>query len=99
MSTIGCSTCIEAFTPESEVSTTPCNHVFHTNCLTLWLETGVRKSCPKCRKPCEVKQLCKIFFSAVEDESKSDALQADLKCIELTEKKSKIGKKGRGSHL
>ena len=92
MSSIGCTICIEAFTPDCEVSTTPCNHLFHTHCLTEWIETG-RKNCPKCRKPCKINQLRKIFFSAVEDQNKSDALQPDLKCIELTEKLQKTERK------
>ena len=91
MSSIGCSTCFEAFTPECEVSTTPCNHLFHTNCITEWIETG-RKNCPKCRKPCKINQLRKIFFCTVADQNKSDALQADLEFIELTEKIRKLEK-------
>ena len=86
MSSIGCSTCFEAFTPECEVSTTPCNHLFHTNCITEWIETG-RKNCPKCRKPCKINQLRKIFFSTVHDQNKSFKCHV---CLVLLENQSAL---------
>ena len=43
-----CTICVEFFSPESEISLTPCGHFFHSTCIKNWLE--IRKSCPQCRK-------------------------------------------------
>ena len=46
---IACSTCLESFTSISDISTTSCGHVFHTNCIKKWMENGSNQ-CPQCRK-------------------------------------------------
>ena len=85
---IACSTCMESFTAKCNVSSTPCGHVFHTNCIMAWLQTDQNK-CPQCRKWCTIGQIHKIHFSEVKND---DALQADLKCIELVEEKQRLEK-------
>lgn len=43
----GCSICAQE--GESNFTLLPCNHVFHTNCIRIWL-TGFNSSCPICRQ-------------------------------------------------
>ena len=46
-----CSICLEAFEfNKSQVSVTPCKHIFHFDCLKNWLETEVvNPQCPNCK--------------------------------------------------
>ena len=46
-----CSICLEAFEyNKSQVSITPCKHIFHFDCLKNWLETEVlNPHCPNCK--------------------------------------------------
>ena len=67
-----CSTCLESFNLRSDVSTTPCGHVFHTDCIEKWLQSG-KNQCPQCRKPCEQNRLIKLYFS--ESESENDLVR------------------------
>ena len=62
---VECSTCLESFTSKCDISTTPCGHVFHTECMRKWLIN--EKSCPQCRKPCTEKQMIKIYFSGSDE--------------------------------
>jgi len=41
-----CSICLENI--EENIYCTPCNHKFHSNCITIWLEKSTK--CPCCRK-------------------------------------------------
>ena len=41
-----CSICLESIVKINEV-TKPCEHTFHTECITRWLENN--RSCPLCR--------------------------------------------------
>ncbi|ESW32286.1 hypothetical protein PHAVU_002G309300 [Phaseolus vulgaris] len=46
-----CSVCMEGFTRhnrDGENKRVPCGHVYHSNCITLWLEHC--SSCPLCRR-------------------------------------------------
>nr|KYP61665.1 E3 ubiquitin-protein ligase rnf12-B [Cajanus cajan] len=46
-----CSVCMEGFTlrnTDEENKRVPCGHVYHSNCITLWLEHC--NSCPLCRR-------------------------------------------------
>lgn len=43
-----CSICLEDFTEEVIVRQTRCGHVFHSHCLTQWLERPARR-CPLCQ--------------------------------------------------
>ena len=58
---IYCSICLESFTSISDISTTPCGHVFHTGCITKWLTEN--SNCSHCRKPCKIQQIIKLYFS------------------------------------
>ena len=58
---IACSTCLESFTSRCDISTTPCGHVFHTGCITRWLNGN--NNCSQCRKGCEIGQIIKLYFS------------------------------------
>lgn len=42
-----CVICLEDFDSRAEVSTTPCSHSFHSQCITQWLEKS--HLCPICR--------------------------------------------------
>ena len=43
-----CTICCDKFViGESQVSVTPCSHVFHSECLEKWFE--FKKECPNCR--------------------------------------------------
>ncbi|KAJ0971470.1 hypothetical protein J5N97_019429 [Dioscorea zingiberensis] len=42
-----CVICLESFVPNEQVLVTPCNHVFHHDCLVPWLKS--QGKCPVCR--------------------------------------------------
>ena len=86
MMNIACSTCLESFTSGCDISTTPCGHVFHTGCITRWL--NVNTDCSQCRKGCELGQLVKLFFS----ESQS-AIEESLTINMLEQKSLKLEEK------
>uniref|UniRef100_A0A8C5WJ51 RING-type domain-containing protein n=1 Tax=Leptobrachium leishanense TaxID=445787 RepID=A0A8C5WJ51_9ANUR len=50
-----CAVCLEDFKVKEELGLCPCNHAFHSKCLTKWLE--VRNSCPMCNKMISVTSL------------------------------------------
>lgn len=93
---INCSTCLELLTPSCELSSAPCGHVFHSDCINKWLETG-KKNCPQCRSKCSFNQLRRIFFTEGVDisqdvdantlQNKLDSVTFQLRCCE-TEKKN-----------
>ena len=41
-----CTICLLQYTEESK-KTTECNHIFHNECIKIWLQTNI--SCPLCR--------------------------------------------------
>ena len=57
-----CSTCLESFTSRSDISTIICGHVFHTDCIGKWLQSG-RDNCPQCRKSLMGHPTIKLYFS------------------------------------
>ena len=59
---VACSTCLDSLTLESGISATPCGHVFHTDCITKWIESG-QNNCSQCRAECQKKNIVKLFFS------------------------------------
>ena len=63
-----CSTCLGSFTSISNISTTPCGHVFHTDCIEKWLQNG-SNSCSQCRKNIDEKQITKLYFSESQSEN------------------------------
>ena len=44
---VSCSICINDINVESSFATDPCNHVFHRECIQIWLNDN--DSCPNCR--------------------------------------------------
>ena len=54
-----CAICLESFTSSCEVSSTPCGHLFHSNCLSKSV-TGTRPKCPTCRQECR-KNIHRVF--------------------------------------
>lgn len=88
MMNIACSTCLELFTTECDVSTTPCGHVFHTGCITRWLNEN--PDCFQCHKTCKIGQIIKLFFTenqcAIEEQIA--ILDLKVKSLELEEKSS-----------
>ena len=71
---IACPTCLNPFTLECDISATQCGHVFHTNCIRKWRQTG-KKTCPQCRENCTT---IKLFFSATESGKESNTVQSEL---------------------
>ena len=72
---IACSTCLESFTPECDVSTTPCGHVFHTKCINRWIKNE-KNDCPQCRQSCSLNDLMKIYFSGTKTIDKEPTTQS-----------------------
>jgi len=93
---VNCSTCLELLSPSCELSSAPCGHVFHSNCIATWLETG-KNSCPQCRSKCNSKQLRRIYFTEGVDvssqldsnalQNKLDSLTFQVRCSETEKKK------------
>ena len=48
-----CSICLEDVTSKGSSRKLKCGHMFHSNCLSMWLNSGNEKAhcCPMCRKP------------------------------------------------
>lgn len=42
-----CAICLEDFVPKQEVLVTPCNHMFHDDCIIRWIKSNGQ--CPVCR--------------------------------------------------
>ena len=88
MMNIACSTCLESFTSGCDISTTPCGHVFHTGCITKWLNKN--RNCSQCRKHCIIQQIIKLYFS----ESQT-ALDENITLNELEQKRLKLEDKSQ----
>ena len=58
---LNCSTCLETLNKDSDTSSTPCGHVFHTPCITEWLYNG-NTCCPHCRSACVADKLRQIHL-------------------------------------
>ena len=85
---IACPTCLNPFSMYCDISATHCGHLFHTNCVTKWLQTG-KKSCPSCRENCTLKKLIKLYLLSTGNVKKRDAIQADLDRAESETKRLK----------
>ena len=48
-----CVICQEDFKNKEKLKITPCEHIFHPQCISKWLETEcIRPTCPSCRHDC-----------------------------------------------
>ena len=65
---IACSTCLGSLTSRSDVSTIPCGHVFHTNCIEKWVQNG-HSQCSQCRKDFRNGEIIKLYFSESQSEN------------------------------
>ncbi|ORY22957.1 hypothetical protein BCR39DRAFT_550245 [Naematelia encephala] len=45
-----CSVCHDEYEPDTKIAMTPCDHMYHRNCLETWLQTSNGTSCPMCRR-------------------------------------------------
>ena len=81
-----CSTCLGSFTSISDISTTQCGHVFHTDCIEKWLENG-SNSCSQCRKELRNNQIIKLYFSEGQSEN---ILITELEDAKLEETKGRL---------
>ena len=106
MNNIACSICLESFTRNCDISTVPCGHVFHYNCIFKWIGNG-NKHCSQCQKTCLIEQIIKLFFSENKESVESahnaqhelenenlklkKALQIEnKKCLDVQEEKAKL---------
>ncbi|KAL1512537.1 hypothetical protein ABEB36_002118 [Hypothenemus hampei] len=58
---ICCVICSDLFTPNSDMYSTPCGHIFHYTCLSHWLENS--KTCPQCRAKVYSKSLVRLYIN------------------------------------
>ena len=61
-----CAICLESFTSSCEVSSTPCGHLFHSNCLQLTVNPtnlGVI-TCPTCRNHFRWQNIHRVYLQA-----------------------------------
>ena len=63
-----CPICIDTIDAKSQVVSTPCGHVFHSNCMETWIAQG-KKNCPQCRKVCERQNIRPIFLPFSDQEN------------------------------
>ena len=58
-----CPTCYEPLISDSKnyIVTTPCGHLFHTNCVQSWIATG-NQTCPQCRSNISKDKLLRIYL-------------------------------------
>jgi hypothetical protein len=96
-----CTTCLELLSPSDELSSVPCGHVFHTQCILQWLETG-KSNCPQCRTSCRERELRRIYMNEAMDatltqggsgpdtsalQNKIDSLAFEVRCVNTDKKK------------
>jgi len=46
-----CAICLEAIRPQQSVTTLPCKHEYHRQCISKWLKSTEAASCPQCKAP------------------------------------------------
>ena len=65
-----CPTCWDPIDAESQVVSTMCGHVFHSDCIETWIDKGMN-NCPQCRNEISRKTIRPIFLP-FSDRSLSD---------------------------
>ncbi|GFS55779.1 hypothetical protein TNIN_307601 [Trichonephila inaurata madagascariensis] len=96
-----CIICSERLKSEIEIVSVLCGHVFHSDCLSKWLESS--ETCPECRKPVSSKDITKLHLniddndgceSTADLQTRVDDLKAELeeknKELESAEKTLKV---------
>ena len=76
-----CSICLDQFNQKSDVSSTPCGHLFHSNCISKSL-VFTKNECPQCRANCS-RNVHKVFLQCEPEshdnfQSKHPLLQWEL---------------------
>ena len=77
MSVSTCSVCIGDIFEGSSFSTDPCNHMFHRDCLQIWLND--HDTCPNCRVTINRHTECPIINQLREKQVVDQGLILDLK--------------------
>uniref|UniRef100_H2ZCG0 RING-type domain-containing protein n=1 Tax=Ciona savignyi TaxID=51511 RepID=H2ZCG0_CIOSA len=68
-----CVICTDYFDVETDISVTPCGHLFHALCLNTWLTTNSgKKTCPQCRTHISMKQIVGKIYLNLPHEEKDD---------------------------
>ena len=64
-----CPTCFEPLISDSKnyIVSTPCGHLFHTNCVQAWIDTG-NQTCPQCRSIISKDKLLRIYLQPTESD-------------------------------
>ncbi|XP_068182325.1 E3 ubiquitin-protein ligase RNF103 [Antennarius striatus] len=78
-----CVVCLENFVAEELLMSLPCGHVFHQQCIVVWLAAG-RHCCPVCRWPSYKKKQKKAPQSSSTQSSQQDASTNPLGSPPLT---------------
>ena len=64
-----CPTCFESLVSDSQnyIVSTQCGHLFHTNCVQSWMDTG-NQTCPQCRSIISKDKLIRIYLQSTESD-------------------------------
>ena len=84
MSAISCLICYECYFPSSDVSSTPCGHLFHSKCIRKWFQSNDKNECPQCKNKVKNCEIQKIYFSGAEfgdEKEENDSAQRLLETI------------------
>lgn len=71
--------CKEDILKKAYITTIPCGHVFHLNCLETWI--NINKNCPICRKKYAAKHIQLLYLPLRLDED-FDNMDTDLSTVE-----------------
>ena len=63
-----CPTCWDPIDAESQVVSTMCGHVFHSDCIETWIDKGMN-NCPQCRNKISRKTIRPIFLPFSDEEN------------------------------
>ncbi|KAJ8916316.1 hypothetical protein NQ315_005011 [Exocentrus adspersus] len=63
---ISCIICRDLFIPTSKVYISQCGHMFHFQCLVVWIERS--KTCPQCRRKCTEETIHRVYFNLTNTE-------------------------------
>ena len=67
---IECPICKDPIDTEFQVASTPCGHIFHSNCIETWIGQG-NENCPQCREVCRRQNIRPIFLPFSDQENPS----------------------------